>query len=171
MDLLTLGFVTDNQFVDTLASFHSRTPNIPIVPDNGATCHRATDFSRLYVTLPPTCDLMGPWRVRIVFAMVCVCTVGRSVHGTDGKGAYGCARQGSSSPDGQNARGRAKRGGRCLSNQPHPLARLPEGRVAVCGFGGRRVIFLSNDNCRIHSLRHIFLAHAATLDQAREATS
>ena len=93
------------------------------------------------------------------------------MHGTDGKGAYSCARQGSSSPDGQNARGRAKRGGRYLSNQPHPLARLPEGRVAVCGLDGRRVIFLSNENCRIHSLRLIFLAHAATLDQAREATS
>eukprot|EP01048_Picozoa_sp_COSAG05_P006793 COSAG05_NODE_458_length_9621_cov_5.309914_5_plen_117_part_00 len=54
--LLTLGFVTDNQFVDTLTNFYAHTPYIPCVLDNGATCHRATRFSGLYVTLPPTRD-------------------------------------------------------------------------------------------------------------------
>mgnify|MGYP001481726282 CR=1 FL=1 len=59
LDLLTLGFVTDIQFVDTWANFYSHTPYIPIVLDNGATCHRATRFSGLYVTLPPTRDFLG----------------------------------------------------------------------------------------------------------------
>ena len=58
-----MGFVTDIQFVDTLANFYAHTPYIPIVLDNSATCHRATRFSGLYVTLPPTRDLMGTWRI------------------------------------------------------------------------------------------------------------
>ena len=41
---LFLGFVTDIQFVDTLANFYAHTPYISIVLDNGATCHRATHF-------------------------------------------------------------------------------------------------------------------------------
>ena len=61
-----MGFVTDIQFVDTLAHFYAHTPYIPIVLDNGATCHRATRFSGLYVTLPPTRDLMGTWRIRVL---------------------------------------------------------------------------------------------------------
>ena len=60
-----MGFVTDIQFVDTLANFYAHTPYISIVLDNGATCHRATHFSGLYVTLPPTRDLMGTWRVHV----------------------------------------------------------------------------------------------------------
>ena len=58
-----MGFVTDIQFVDTLANFYAHTPYISIVLDNGATCHRATHFSGLYVTLPPTRDFLGTWRV------------------------------------------------------------------------------------------------------------
>ena len=58
-----MGFVTDIQFVDTLANFYAHTPYISFVLDNGATCHRATHFSGLYVTLPPTRDFLGTWGV------------------------------------------------------------------------------------------------------------